>query len=73
MKPLEGASPASPEVAALAAQLDTEETEDPGFGEELRRTWQQTTASQGGVVNQIAGNVSGKVVQARDITGDIKF
>jgi hypothetical protein len=66
----DGASPDSPEVAALAAQLDTE---DPEFGEELRRTWQQTTASQGGVVNQITGNVSGKVVQARDITGDIKF
>jgi hypothetical protein len=69
----DGASPDSPEVAALAAQLDTEETEDPEFGEELRRTWQQTTASHGGVVNQITGNVSGKVVQARDITGDIKF
>ena len=63
----------SPDVTALAAHLATEETDDPRFGEEMRRIWQHTTATQGGVVNQITGNVSGKVVQARDITGDIKF
>lgn len=69
----DGASPGSPEVADLAAQLEIEKTNDPEFGEELRHTWQQTTASHGGVVNQITGNVSGKVVQARDIDGDVKF
>jgi hypothetical protein len=69
----DGASPESPEVTALAEHLASEETADPGFGEELRRTWHRTTASHGGVVNQITGNVSGKVVQARNITGDIKF
>ncbi len=42
-------------------------------GEELRRTWQHVSASRGGVVNQVTGNVSGKVVQARDIKGGISF
>ena len=69
----DGAPPDSPEVTALATQLAAEETEDPAFGVELRHTWQQVGASQGGVVNQITGNVSGKVVQARDIEGGVSF
>jgi hypothetical protein len=69
----DGASPDSPEVVALATRLDTEQTEDPAFGVELRQVWQQTSASGDGVVNQITGNVSGKVVQARDIEGGISF
>jgi hypothetical protein len=69
----EGAAPDSPEVAAVAAHLDAAEREDPKFSAELRTTWQQVNASRGGVVNQIGGNVTGKVVQARDITGDINF
>jgi hypothetical protein len=69
----EGAPPDSPEVTALATHLASVETEDPAFSEELRHTWQQVSASQGGVVNQITGDVSGKVVQARDIKGDISF
>lgn len=68
-----GAAPDSPEVAALAARLAALEEEDPGFGVELRRTWQEVSASRGGVVNQISGNVSGKVVQARDIEGGVSF
>lgn len=68
-----GAPPDSPEVTALATQLAAEETEDPAFGIELRHTWQQISASQGGVINQITGNVTGKVVQARDIEGGISF
>ena len=65
--------PDSPEVATLATHLAAAEVDDPAFGVELRHTWQQVSASRGGVVNQITGNVSGKVVQARDIEGDISF
>jgi hypothetical protein len=69
----DGARPDSPEVVALADRLAEEETQDPAFGVELRQVWQQTSASGDGVVNQITGNVSGKVVQARDIEGGISF
>jgi hypothetical protein len=69
----QGASPDSPEVTQLATQLAAQEAEDPGFGTELRHTWQEVRATRGGVVNQVTGNVSGKVVQARDIDGDINF
>jgi len=68
-----GTAPDSAEVTALATHLAAEEITDPVFGAELRRTWQQAEASQGAVVNQISGNVSGKVVQARDIKGNISF
>lgn len=68
-----GAPPESAEVAALATQLAAAENEDPEFGAELRNTWQQVGATEGGVVNQITGNVSGKVVQARDIEGGVSF
>jgi hypothetical protein len=67
------APPDSPVVAALAGHLAAEEADDPAFGKDLRNTWQQVSAGRGGVVNQITGTVSGKVVQARDIEGDISF
>lgn len=67
----EEAAPDSPQVAALAAYLAAAEARDPTFGVDLRRTWQEV--SQGGVVNQITGNVSGRVVQARDIQGGVRF
>lgn len=69
----EGAAPESPEVAALATHLATVTAEDPAFATELRNTWQLVAARDGGVVNQISGNVSGKVVQARDIEGGVSF
>lgn len=69
----EGAPPDSPEVVALADRLAAEEAGDPAFRQELRQTWQQVKVSGDGVVNQIYGDVSGKVVQARDIEGDISF
>lgn len=69
----DGAAPDSAEVAALATHLAAEEAADPAFGVELRNTWQQVSAERGGVVNQITGNVSGNVVQARDIEGGISF
>jgi hypothetical protein len=55
-------------VASAAA-----ETGDPAFGLEVRHRWQQAEATHDGVVNQITGNVSGKVVQARDIKGGVRF
>lgn len=69
----EHADPGSPEVARLATQLAAAETEDPMFGRELRNVWEQVSADRGAVVNQISGNVSGKVVQARDIEGGVSF
>lgn len=69
----DGVTPDSAEVATLATHLAAAESEDPAFGAELRNTWQQASASQGGVVNQITGNVSGKIVQARDIEGGVSF
>jgi hypothetical protein len=69
---VEGAAPDSPEVAVLATHLAEAENGDPEFAAELRRTW-ETSANHGGVVNQITGTVSGKVVQARDVHGDISF
>jgi hypothetical protein len=69
----DGAAPESAEVATLAAHLAVAEKEDPAFGAELRNTWQQVDVGEGGVVNQVTGNVSGKVVQARDIGGGVSF
>jgi hypothetical protein len=70
---LEGAAPDSPEISAFATRLAAAEAEDPAFSAELRHTWQEVNATRGGVVNQILGNVSGKVVQARDIQGGISL
>ena len=49
---------------------------DPGFAEELRVQWRAASvelqADRGGVVNQFSGQAS-KVVQARDIHGDLSL
>lgn len=68
-----GAPPGSPEVADLATHLASMEAVDPAFGAALRHTWQEVSASRGGLVNQVTGTVSGRIVQARDIDGDITF
>jgi len=68
-----GAAQDSQEVAAVATHLAAATKEDPAFEVELRNTWQQISATQDGVVNQITGNITGKVVQARDIEGGISF
>lgn len=67
-----GAAPDSPEVAAVAEHLEAVAAADPEFDAEVRETY-AAGADRGGVVNQITGNVSGKVVQARDIEGGISF
>lgn len=60
-------------VAGLAAQIETAAHEDPAFGEELHRTWNQLRFGDGNTVNVVHGNVGGSVVNARDIHGDINI
>jgi hypothetical protein len=73
----QGAAPDSPEVHALATELAHAEADDPRFAADLRSMWAaasiQQHADHGGVVNQVSGNVSGKVLQARDIQGGVSF
>lgn len=68
----------SPDAAhRLAELLDRETQRDAAFGAEFRARWERTdaavTAALGGVANSISGHVSGPVVQARDVHGDISF
>ncbi|MGW3962838.1 hypothetical protein ACWED2_23680 [Amycolatopsis sp. NPDC005003] len=71
------ASSAAPEdarpVTALAERLQEAEAEDGEFAEALRAEWQQVSLSRGSVHNQVTGNVTGKVVQARDVHGNINL
>lgn len=59
-------------VAALADQLAKAERDDPDFRDALRTGWAKL-ASGDGVVNQVHGNVIGKLVQARDVHGNISL
>jgi hypothetical protein len=70
-----GAAPDSPQVIALARELEMAEAYDPAFGERLRAEWVsvRSQASGGGVTNSVTGQVLGNVVQARDIHGSITF
>jgi hypothetical protein len=72
----DGAAPDSPQVVALAEELETAEAYDEQFAGRLRAQWNQAewnqiAASSGGVVNQVSGTVTGNVIQARDIHGNI--
>ncbi|WP_206786265.1 hypothetical protein [Amycolatopsis sp. MtRt-6] len=71
------AATAAPEdtqpITALAERLHEAEAADGEFAEALRAEWQQISLDRGSVSNQVTGNVTGKVVQARDIHGDITF
>jgi hypothetical protein len=73
----QGAPANSPEVLALAHELAVAEAGDPRFGEELRAHWvgiqAEAAVSDNGVANTIGGSVSGNVVQAREIHGNITF
>jgi hypothetical protein len=71
----EGAAPESPEVHALAEELQKAEAADPAFRDDLRSQWAEAVSATGhadhqGTVNQISGHV-GKAVQAHDIHGNI--
>ena len=67
------AGPESPEVGELAAALDAAVVDDPAFAEELRTQWHAVQSGSGDVHQSITGNVSGRVIQARDIQGGITF
>jgi hypothetical protein len=62
---------------SLRDALEQAATADPEFGEQLRALWRQAStelnASHGGVINQVSGTVSGNVVQAHDIHGNLTF
>jgi hypothetical protein len=64
-------------LAALRAELQRVVTGNPQFAAELSAAWLQvrpaTHASDGGVANAVTGNVSGHLVQARDIDGGVSF
>lgn len=62
-------------VDQLAEALVAEARENPAADTELRRWLAETTRTlnQSNVSNTVHGNVSGNVVQARDIHGDIRF
>lgn len=64
-------------VHALGEAISRVSQSDPAFATYLRALWEQAaqelTVDHGGVVNQINGTVSGQVIQARDIHGDVTF
>jgi hypothetical protein len=74
----DGTAPESPQVLALADELQTAADYDPAFAEQLRAQWAAiqsgaTAAGSGAVANSISGTVHGPVIQARDINGGITF
>jgi hypothetical protein len=70
----EGAAAGSAPVLALAERLAEVTAADPEFARELQVTWTHAEVTQRGRVNnQVTGNVTGKVVQAGDIHGNISF
>jgi hypothetical protein len=73
----EGAAEDSAEMKKLREKLAGAEVADPVFAQRLRQEWERVGAGHhaqaGGVVNSVTGNVSGKVVQARDIHGNISL
>ncbi|MET9224643.1 hypothetical protein [Lentzea sp. NPDC003310] len=77
LEAVEGQPADSPEVGSLAAYLTSAAKEDPRFREELIAAFTATragqTATSRGVTNQVTGNVTGPVVQARNIHGNVSF
>ncbi|WP_410583860.1 hypothetical protein [Amycolatopsis sp. lyj-108] len=73
----EGAAEDASEILDLAAVIEGVEGEDPEFRDRLREEWTRVSVKQhadaGGVNNLVNGQVTGKVVQARDIHGNISF
>jgi hypothetical protein len=68
--------PAPERIATLATAIENLMAEDPGFGAEARVLWNQAqtsaAASGDGVVNVLNGQ-AGKVVQLRDVHGDVNI
>ncbi|GAA4418048.1 hypothetical protein ACFQV2_06500 [Actinokineospora soli] len=72
----EGAEPGSPEVTALAEELERAEAADPDFATALRAEWNagqvREVVDRGSVSNKATGTFTGPVIQAKNI-GDITF
>jgi hypothetical protein len=70
------ANPDETNRANLAAALARLMTSDPALEERVRALWRggaaELSAESGGVVNQFSGSAD-RVVQARDIRGDVSF
>lgn len=64
-------------VHRLAALLEQEALRNPAFGAEFRARFARAEAivtdNAGNVTNAVSGDVSGSVVQARDVHGGISF
>jgi len=64
-------------IDVLREALAQAVSDDPAFEAELRAQWRALSphlnASDGGVINSVAGTVEGNVVQARDVHGGISF
>jgi len=64
-------------VRRLAGQLAAIQYEDEEFFGQLVTEWQklrnEAQADGGSVINQVSGNVTGKLIQARDISGGISM
>ncbi|WP_290059281.1 hypothetical protein [Amycolatopsis solani] len=61
-------------IRALAERLQSAGAEDREFAEALRTEWEKLPESRvtyGGVHNSVTGNVTGKVIQAGDVHGNI--
>ncbi|MFD6679965.1 hypothetical protein [Micromonospora parva] len=69
--------PSQDTAHTLAELLDREARRDPTFGAEFQARWEWTNATVAAgpdiVANSISGDVSGSVVQARDVHGGISF
>ncbi|MBY8863899.1 hypothetical protein K7711_46070 [Nocardia sp. CA2R105] len=72
-----GAPEDSTEVLNLAKALERAEQTDTEFGTRLRAEWAKLAidgrVGDGSLTNDVSGSVSGNVVQARDIQGNITF
>ncbi|MGI5213844.1 hypothetical protein [Plantactinospora sp. CA-290183] len=72
-------TPSQENDTALVSAVRAAVAGDEQFAREAERLWQQVqgqpSSAHGGVVNTVAGHawVAGPVVQARDITGGIRF
>lgn len=77
LEAVKGHAADSPEVGALADHLASAADEDPQFRERLiaahAAAGVEQSGSTGAVNNQISGTVSGNVLQARDVHGNITF
>ncbi|MEU6204130.1 hypothetical protein ABZ814_11135 [Micromonospora musae] len=69
--------PTADTVRRLAALLEQETLRDPLFDADFRARFAKVQAivatDQGDVTNTVSGDVSGSVVQARDVHGGISF